>query len=864
MSFKKYFPHIAAIAIFAIVTLIQFSPLLSNKALEQGDIVRYIGMSNEVRTFRAETQSEALWTNSMFGGMPAYQVSVIYPGNWLSKIDEVFHLYLPRPSGFIFLCFAGFFILLLCLEINPWLALIGALAYGFSSYFFIIIEAGHNSKANAIGYLAPLLGGIILLLKGKKWLGFALTTLFMALELNANHVQISYYGFMLFALVFVSYFIMAIKQKQLKPYFVAVALFLAATVIALLPNAGNLLATYEYGKATTRGKTELTINSNLQSNKDNITSGLDKDYATQWSYGIGETFTFLIPDFKGGPSSSIGRSNSASLKNVDPQMREQVAQSSAYFGDQPFTSGPVYVGAIVVFLAFLGLFIIDHPLKWPLVIGTLLSVMLSWGKNFMGLTSVFMDLLPGYNKFRAVSMILVIAELTIPLLAVLALDKFIKTVQTNQTFTLPFTKTTLDLKKVLIISVVTIGGFCLIGFVAPTVINSFSPNGEESQIVNQLKQSGASDQQIAQFMPEFMANIVKAREAIFKADAQRSFIFIVLASIFLYLYLTKKLKLELFYIAICVFLLADLWPVAARYLNEKNFVPKAQYEAPPAKTTADEQILADKSLDYRVLNLSVSTFNDASTSYYHKSVGGYHGAKLKKYQEIIDFHLDKEINAFYNGLNNAVQNDSLMRIHMEKLGVLNMLNTKYIIVPTKDQVVALQNPQANGNAWFVKNIKTVANADSEIVALNGLDTKRGAVIQEKNKSMNLDGDGSHTSSAILKDTYDNNGSITLKSYQPNYLVYETSHEQPGFAVFSEIYYPKGWNAYIDGKPTAHTCVNYILRGMEIPAGKHKVEFKFEPKIYKTGNSIALIGSILLLVSIGASLYVSKKKNEFTF
>ncbi len=859
MSFKKYLPHIAAVAIFAIVTLIQFSPLLSNKALEQGDIVRYIGMSKEVQAFRAETHSEALWTNSMFGGMPAYQVSVIYPGNWLSKIDEVFHLYLPRPSGFIFLCFAGFFILLLCLEINPWLALIGALAYGFSSYFFIIIEAGHNSKANAIGYLAPLLGGIILLLKGKKWLGFALTTLFMALELNANHVQISYYGFMLFALVFVSYFVMAIKQKQLKPYFIAVALFLGATFIALLPNAGNLLATYEYGKATTRGKTELTINSNLQSNKDNITSGLDKDYATQWSYGIGETFTFLIPDFKGGPSSAIGRSNSDALKNVDPQMREQVAQSSAYFGDQPFTSGPVYIGAIVVFLAFLGLFIIDHPLKWPLVIGTLLSVMLAWGKNFMGLTSLFMDLLPGYNKFRAVSMILVIAELTIPLLAVLALDKFIKSVQSNQTFTLPFTKTALDLKKVLIISAVAIGGFCLIGIVAPTVINSFSPNGEESQIVNQFKQSGASDQQISQFMPEFMANIVKAREAIFKADAQRSFIFIVLASIFLYLFLTKKLKLELFYVAICVFLLADLWPVAARYLNEKNFVSKAQYEAPPAKTTADEQILADKSLDYRVLNLSVSTFNDASTSYYHKSVGGYHGAKLKKYQEIIDFHLDKEINAFYDGLNNAVQNDSLMRIHMEKLGVLNMLNTKYIIVPTKDQVVALQNPQANGNAWFVKNIKTVANADSEIVALYGLDTKRGAVIQEKNKSMNIDGAGS----AMVKDTYDNNGSITLKSYQPNYLVYETSHEQPGFAVFSEIYYPKGWNAYIDGKATAHTCVNYILRGMEIPAGKHKVEFKFEPKIYKTGNSIALVGSILLLLSIGASLYVAKKKNEFT-
>ena len=363
MNFKKYIPHLIAIVIFAIVTLIQFSPLLSDKVLEQGDIVRHKGMSQEVVDFRKAEHAEPLWTNSMFGGMPTYQISTIYSGNWLGHIDQVFHLFLPHPSGYIFLCFLGFFILLMCLEINPWLAIIGALAYGFSSYFFIIIEAGHNSKANAIGYLAPLLGGIILLMKNKHWLGFGLSSLFMALELNANHVQISYYGFMLFGLAFLTYLLLAVKQKTIKEFSKSIGIFMLASVVGILPNAANLLSTYEYGNYTTRGKTELTINSSLQTNQNNTTSGLDKDYATQWSYGIGETFTFLIPNFKGGASDAIGRADKEALKQVQPEMREQIAQSNAYFGEQPFTSGPVYIGSIVILLAVLGLFIIDHPLN---------------------------------------------------------------------------------------------------------------------------------------------------------------------------------------------------------------------------------------------------------------------------------------------------------------------------------------------------------------------------------------------------------------------------------------------------------------------------------------------------------------------
>ncbi len=852
MNIKKYLPHLIAIVVFATITLIHFSPLLSNKVLEQGDIIRYKGMSQEMKSFRETNHTEALWTNSMFGGMPAYQVSTLYPGNWLGHIDKVFHLFLPHPSGYIFLCFIGFFILLLCLQINPWLAIVGSLMYGFSSYFFIILEAGHNSKANAIGYIAPLLGGIILLMRGKKWLGFAVCALFMAMELNANHVQISYYAFMLFGLVFLSYFIIAYQQKTTKPFFIGVALFIAASVVGVLPNAGNLLTLNEYGKLSTRSKTELTINSNLQSNKANTTSGLDKDYATQWSYGVSETFTFLIPNFKGGASSAIGNVDKDALKNIDPQMRDQVGGSSAYFGTQPFTSGPVYIGAIVILLAFLGLLIINHPLKWALLVATLLSVMLSWGKNFMPLTSLFMDFIPGYNKFRAVSMILIIAELTIPLLAVLALDKFIKMADKPETIKLPFVAKLIDLKKALIISGAIIGGFCLIAAFAPTIVNSFSADGEELQIVNQFKQSGATDAQINEFMPNFLANIQNAREYIFKSDARRSLMFIGLASMFLFLYLQKKLKVELLLITLAIFICADLWPVTDRYLNAKSFVAKTLYDAAPAKTQADEQILQDKSLDYRVLNLSVNSFNDASTSYYHKSIGGYHGAKLKKYQEVIDFHLDGETKEFYNGLNQAAQNDSLMQIHTAKLRVLNMLNTKYIIVPTKESAVAMPNPQANGNAWFIKNLKIVANADSEIVALYKLDTKREAVIQLKNNEQ---------IKALA--SYNTSGKISLQSYMPNYLVYNTDANEKSFAVFSEIYYAQGWNAYIDGALTPHTSVNYILRGMEVPAGKHKIEFKFEPQTYKTGNTLALIGSVLLLLCVGTGLFFANKNKEIS-
>lgn len=847
---KKYIPHIVALAIFAIVTLVYFKPLISGKVLRQDDIARHKGMSKEIADYRAENKSEPLWTNSMFGGMPAYQISTVSPKNWIGKLDNVFKLFIPLPAGYVFLYFLGFFILLLCLEVNPWLALIGGLAFGFSSYFFIILEAGHNSKANALGYLPALLGGVTLLFRGKLGLGLAVTTLFTAMELNANHVQISYYGYILIGFVILGYGITAFKKKQLPTFFKATAFLIIASIIGVLPNAGNLMTTNEYGNYSTRGKSELTINKNLKPNSDNKTSGLDKDYITQWSYGIGETFTFLIPDFKGGASSAIGNVYPDALKKVNPDYRQQVANSSAYFGNQPFTSGPVYIGAIVILLSVLGMFVIKNPIKWPIFFATILTVALGWGSNFMGLSNLFINYVPGYNKFRAVSMIMVVAELTLPLLAILAINELIKTKNWNEKIKLSLLKREVALKRILIITVSIVGGFCLLSYVMPDMFNSFTARGEEEQMVQQAVRAGNPEAQVRPAVAEIMSQIEMARKAIFKADALRSLIFIILAFGALFLYLTNKLKKELFFAAIALFIVIDLWTVDARYLNDKSFVTKEQnLQSIVAKTPADDEILKDPTLDYRVLNLTVNPWSDATTSYYHKSIGGYHGAKLKRYAELMDFHIDKELDLFKNNAGKAFANDSLLNDLMGRLQVINMLNTKYFIIPGGDEQgnIPLANKQANGNAWFVSSLKTVASADSEIVGLFNINTKTQAIVNQN-----------YQTELGLKNTYNSGGTIKLLSYKPNDLQYESDNSQEGFAVFSEIYYPKGWNAYIDGQLKPHANVNYVLRGLNIPAGKHKIEFKFEPQSYKIGGTIALIGSILVILTVAFGIFFNKK------
>jgi hypothetical protein len=886
INLKKYIPHAAAVIIFAIVTLVYFKPLLSGKVLKQDDIARHKGMSKEIVDFRNTHKSEPLWTNSMFGGMPAYQISTLYPGNWIGKLDGAFKLFLPHPGGYLFLYCLGFFILLLCLGIDPWLAIIGSLAYAFSSYFLIIIEAGHNSKANALGYLPALIGGLILIFKGRKWLGMSLTALFTAMEINANHFQITYYGYILMGFIIVGYFFILMKEKKIKEFFPAFGIFIAASLVGVLPNAGNLLVTNEYGKYSTRGKSELTIDyASVRAARSQAmaldgkanpgegwikpgiinpdaherfskkaTSGLDKDYATNWSYGVGETFTFLIPDFKGGPSGYIGQADKNALKKVNADFREPVAGSNSYFGDQPFTSGPVYIGAIIIFLAVLGMFVIRNPIKWAILAGTVLCTALAWGNNFMWLTDFFMDHVPGYSKFRAVSMLMVIPELTLPLLAVMGLNDLVK-YKWNDRFYSRLLKKELSIKQVCIISAAVVGGFCLLGYLAPGVINTFHAKGEEERMVDEYVRGGqGSEDEVRPYISQLMAQVEVARKNIFSSDARRSLIFIALAFVALMGYLTGKIKMELLLAGIGIFVLVDLWTVDDRYLNEKSFITKQQNEEYiTGKTAADESILRDSSLDYRVLNLSANTFNDASTSFYHKSIGGYHGAKLKKYQEIIDFHLDEEIDFFRRNAGKAFGNDSLLNVLLSKLHVINMLNTKYFIIPASEKEnVPMPNKEAYGNAWFVKNVRFVADADSEIVGLYFIDPKIEALVRTHFKD-----------ELKLKSTYSGDGSIKLKSYEPNYLIYESDSKDEQFAVFSEIYYPKGWDAYVDGQLQPHACADYILRGMVIPAGRHKVEFKFEPKTYSKGNTVSMAGSALLALIVFAGLFLDSKRGKNT-
>ena len=851
-NFKQYLPHAIAVLAFAILTIIYFKPLFTGKELKQDDIARHKGMSKEIVDYRTKNNSEPLWTNSMFGGMPAYQISTLYPGNWISKLDNAFKLFIPLPAGYLFLYCLGFFILLLCVNINPWLALVGGLAYGLSSYFIIILEAGHNSKANALGYLPALLGGILLLFKNRYWLGLSVTSLFTAMELNANHVQISYYGYILIGFIIFGYFINALKTKTIGLFVKAFSLFLISTFIGLLPNFGNISTTNEYGKFSTRGKSELTINSQLKNNDNNKTSGLDEDYATQWSYGIGETFTFLIPDFKGGPSNSIKSADASALKKVNPEYREQVANSSSYYGNQPFTSGPVYLGAIIVFLALIGLFIIKNPIKWPIVIVTLLTITLAWGKNFMSLTDFFMHNIPGYNKFRAVSMILIVAELTIPLLAMLAINELFKIKNWNDKIKLNLIKADLSLKKILITCLIIVGGFCLISYLFPDILNTFLADNEDKQLIEQAVSAGNPENQVKPYVAELMPQLEIARKAIFKSDAFRSLIFILLAFGSLYLFYTNKIKKEMLITSLGIFILIDLWTVDARYLNDKSFITKEQnMQSITSKTAADDEILKDSDINYRVLNLTVNTFNDAATSYYHKSIGGYHGAKLKKYAELIDFHIDNEIKSFYKDANKSFASDSAMKVLFGNLQILNMLNAKYFILPggENNAEIPLKNPMVNGNAWLVEKIVSVENANEEIISLGKINTKKEAVSQEN-----------FIKSLGLKLNYSAKGDIKLISYQPNNLVYQSETSSEEFAVFSEIYYPKGWNAYIDGQLKEHASVNYVLRGLAIPAGKHKIEFKFEPVTYTNGNNIATIGSILLIITIGTGLFLNKKNN----
>ncbi len=794
ISFRQFVPHLTAIAIFLIIIFGYFSPLLEGKKLKQGDITNWKGMSKEITDYRAKTGKEALWTNSMFGGMPAYQISVEYNANLMRFIDKIMTLGLPHPAGLVFLYFIGFFILLMVLKIDPWLAIAGSIAFAFSSYFFIILEAGHNSKAHAIGYMAPVLAGIFLAYRGRLLAGGLLTALFLALELRANHLQITYYLLMMVMVLGLVLLVEAVQEKTINRFLKATGILVVAALFAMATNITNIWATWEYGKDTIRGKTELS------SEKENRTSGLDKDYATQWSYGKGETFSLMIPNIKGGASGYLGN-NEKAMEKADPQTAQTIAGQSSYWGDQPFTSGPVYTGAIVVFLFILGLFILKGNLRWWLLAVTVISILLSWGKNFMPLTDFFLHYVPGYNKFRAVSMILVIADLAIPVLGILTLNEIFK-------------KPSIIREKIkfLYLALGMTAGLALLFYMLPQTFFSFLSQAEAEAIASQ--RSSIDPAQAGQF-DTIVYNMEAVRIAIFRSDTIRSLIFIVLAGALLWVYGMRKMPKAAFIAAIALLISVDMIPVAKRYLNNENFASRVQVNNPFQPTRANELIMKDTDPNFRVFNVTVSPFQDASTSYFHKSIGGYHGAKLRRYQELIDHHLVKNNEA-----------------------VLNMLNTKYFIYPDNNKAPAIQiNMGALGNAWFVQETKMVDNADQEIDALTAFDPSKTAVVDKRFSEM-LSG---------FAFAPDSTATIKLTTYEPNRLTYVSEARTEQLAVFSEIYYDKGWKAFIDGKPADHFRANYVLRAMRIPAGKHEIEYRFEPKVFFIGEKISFASSLLLIL-----------------
>jgi len=797
MNFTQIKPHAIIILLFVLVSFAYFSPLLEGKRIDGHDIKTWMGMSKEIKDFRNETGEEALWTNSLFSGMPAYQISVKYKSNLVKYIDKIISLGFPRPANLLFLYLLGFYLLLISLNIDYRIAAIGAFAYAFSSYFFIIIQAGHMTKAHAIAYLPMVVAAVLYTYRGKMLLGGVLTSLAVALQIFSNHYQITYYLLLVLIIIGFSQLYKDFKSDNLITFFKRSGILILAALLASGTSFTKLKTTLDYGKETTRGKSELT------NNLDNKTQGLDKDYATQWSYGVAESMTLLIPNFYGGSSvnSVLSIEDSETLdflrKFKNKKLANSLAQfkSSSYWGEQPIVSGPTYLGAIVIFLFVLGIFLVNNRLRTWVLLATIMSLTLAWGKNFMPLTEFFLDYFPAYNKFRAVSMILIIAEFTVPLLAFVALDKFLNLDNNKREF---------FLKNAFYIT----GGVTLLFALAPSILLDFLSEKDISPIAAGVNTPNG-----------FLDSLALDRSSLLVADAWRSFAFILIAFLTLLMFVKKKLKKQYVIILLGVFIISDMWNVNKRYLNDESFVRKNKIKVPYKPTQADSFILKDKDPNFRVFNQSVSTFNDASTSYFHKSIGGYHGAKLKRYQELIEFHISKG-----------------------NMNVLNMLNTKYFI--SQDGRVQ-KNPSALGNAWFISNPIIVKNADEEIASLSDFVPNETVIIDQRyayfveDSNYNIDG-----------------SSIGLDIYKPNYLKYTSQTQFPALAVFSEIYYKDGWNVYIDGKKSDYFRANYVLRAMEVPAGNHTIEFKFEPKVYKIGEGISLASSIILILLL---VFVSFKE-----
>ena len=834
MTLKRILPDLVAIVLFALLSFVYFFPAdTEGRVLFQHDTAAGVGIGQEAKEYYEQTGERTRWTNSVFGGMPTYQISPSYDSSRpLQWVQKAYQLFLPQYVQLTFILMLGFYILLRAFGLSVWLSTLGAILWAFSSYFFILISAGHIWKFITLAYIPPTLAGIVLAYRGRLLAGGLVAALFVALQIASNHVQMSYY--FLFVILFIvgAYFEQAWREKTLPQFFRASAVLVVAALIGVAANLSNLYHTYTYSKETMRGKSELVQTGEAARQ---ASSGLDRDYITQWSYGIGETWTLLIPNFKGGASVPLSQSETA-MEKANPMYSSLYSQLTQYFGDQPMTAGPVYVGAFVLFLFLLGCFIVKGPLKWALIGATLFSIVLSWGKNFMPLTDFFIDYVPMYNKFRAVSSILVIAEFTIPLLAVFALKKILEeptVLRANL--------------KALGISLLLTAGVAL-WYAVPSSGGSYVP-AQEAQMLQQAVDGGMIP---ASELNGILANLGEMRAALVQADALRSLLIIAIGLLLLMLYTTGKLRQSFTMAGIAVLCLVDMWNVNKRYLNDAQFVPKSIQTTTFSKTPADELILQDTTLDYRVLNLTTSTFNENNTSYWHKSVGGYHPAKLRRYQEMIEHHIAPEMQAVYSAIARA--GGKMDSVDASKFRVLNMLNTRYFILPAgqQGQTVPILNPYAYGNAWFVDQVQYVNNANEEIDALDTADPAVTAVVDSRFKDA-LKG--------LVESHRDSLSTIRLTSYTPNRLVYETDNSGDAVAVFSEIYYPDGWQVSIDGQPAPLGRADYILRALHIPAGKHTVEMRFDPQSLHVTEGIAYTALALMVIGVIAIVWRTQRQKK---
>lgn len=831
---KKLLPDLIAILAFVLLSFAYFFPAdIENRILFQHDTAAGAGAGQEVKEYYEQTGERSRWTNSLFGGMPMYQIAPSYDSTKsLQWVQKAYQLFLPDYVCLTFMLMLGFYILLRVFGIPVWLAGLGGIMWAFSSYFFILISAGHIWKFITLAYVPPTIAGIVLAYRGKLLWGGILTALFVALQITSNHVQMSYYFFFVILFFVGAYFEKAWRTKTLPQFFKASAVLIVAALVGIAANVSNLYHTYAYSKETMRGKSELVQTGDAAKQ---TSSGLDRDYITQWSYGIDETLTLLVPNFKGGASAALSQSETA-MSKANPMYSSLYGSLTQYFGTQPMTSGPVYVGAFVLFLFVLGCFIVKGPLKWALIGATFFSIVLSWGKNFMPLTDFFIDYVPLYNKFRAVSSILVIAEFTIPLLAIFALKRLLEEPEILK-----------QEKKPLGISLLLTAGIALLLAVAPGSIGSGYVPAQEAQML----QNAVNQQMIpANELSGILANLGEMRAELVSSDALRSFIIIGIGCSLLWLYASGKLRSSLTIAGITILCLADMWGVNKRYLNDAQFVPHSIRTETFTKTNTDELILQDTNLDYRVLNFATSTFDDNNTSYWHKSVGGYHPAKLRRYQEMIEHHISPEMQAAYKAI--ATAGGEMDSVDANKFRILNMLNTKYFIFPAgqQRQTVPILNPHAYGNAWFVNKVQYVNNANEEIDALDSIIPTETAVVDARFKD-------------VLKGTTesykDSLSSIRLTSYTPNRLTYETNNAQDGIAVFSEIYYPDGWHVTIDGQPAELARADYILRTMYVPAGQHTIEMRFDPTSLHVTEGIAYGALALLVIGIIVAVLIAKRK-----